>query len=970
MYDQLIETIDNIIRGILNEDPDTVRDREGNVLARCSEGPAVAFRVMGVGEGDDERITVIYNDKRGSEDAAWHSGIRMSAPPNSYERLRGRLWNDKKILSFYESERQVDGYRAEIEKFFEDIGEDIDSYQVEYGDSAETRGLVKWKRSSRAYKAPKITVPPEIQKKIQHLLPKFHLAAPGPEKDKLKAELDKLYAMAGIENQKEREKQAYLRAAAAKKAPYEKGGGAGMASYTGRLPAIAEDKVRLYNKTLCPELWDEAKHLDPKVRSALLKIAFDFYADTEIQAKVEDVQLLGSAANYNWTPESDVDVHILVDSAQIGMDPETAKKYFRSLSGKWNLEHEIKVKGHPVELYIQDIHEENSATAIYSLVHDKWIKSPEVEKIVVDKPQIQKKYSMWVERINDAIRKKNDVALKKILESLRNYRQAGLKQRGEFSTENLVFKILRARGYLEKLKDAYNDIYDKKMTVRDGFEPTSQGPNPEAGVGEDNGKFYQRMNSKMRGLEESKEDQIWLGWVDPSNHRVIAASGEEVSMHDHMFDTHPETQRLDWEDAPKWRYRKDLNTVYWWGQIPDEDIRESLDLWLKKNLHADKPKHVRLRAVSWSDEDKTNVHRSHGTMEESTGQTTRSKYFTAFWNHPSVAKGSALIMLGDKPPTGVKDPNWFANAWQPWREENKQSKWAINRHKGAFDVGFEDAGETFDTIEDLLAYLDSWWESKGLKEGYGAGKREEDRLKIINRDGSIRRWQIRSKDAPKTPKMTKEISNLVNEVLDKVLPMPPKEGLGLETLRQQKLKTNQTRSSQRPPTHLQREVIKSLVKKDSGKDKILCKTEWVSLREKDLNGQKYHYLHEDRSEGRIVAILPYRRIGKDVWEYGVRVETISCWSPVPQQCSLTGGVDKGDGVVETAVKELREESGYEVLPKDLKFLGVCMGTKSTDTVYFLFAVDLTHKTQGKIKGDPQHPMRKKEVSNGFQSPRV
>lgn len=38
-----------------------------------------------------------------------------------------------------------------------------------------------------------------------------------------------------------------------------------------------------------------------------------------------------------------------------------------------------------------------------------------------------------------------------------------------------------------------------------------------------------------------------------------------------------------------------------------------------------------------------------------------------------------------------------------------------------------------------------------IEEGYGAGIPETDRLKIKNTDGSTRRWQIRSKNSPKTP---------------------------------------------------------------------------------------------------------------------------------------------------------------------------------------------------------------------------
>ena len=54
-----------------------------------------------------------------------------------------------------------------------------------------------------------------------------------------------------------------------------------------------------------------------------------------------------------------------------------------------------------------------------------------------------------------------------------------------------------------------------------------------------------------------------------------------------------------------------------------------------------------------------------------------------------------------------------------------------------------------------------------IDEGYGAGIPEQDRLKIKNIDGSVRRWQIKSKNAPKTP-LIKEDEELINGVLEKL----------------------------------------------------------------------------------------------------------------------------------------------------------------------------------------------------------
>ena len=78
-----------------------------------------------------------------------------------------------------------------------------------------------------------------------------------------------------------------------------------------------------------------------------------------------------------------------------------------------------------------------------------------------------------------------------------------------------------------------------------------------------------------------------------------------------------------------------------------------------------------------------------------------------------------------------------------------------------------------------------------------------------------------------------------------------------------------------------------------------------------VNG--YVYSHEKRCDGQIVAILPYQRIGNTL-ELLFRLEDTPYWSkqnfPDVCPCSFTGGVDPGMNPIDTAVKELAEESGY------------------------------------------------------------
>ena len=63
--------------------------------------------------------------------------------------------------------------------------------------------------------------------------------------------------------------------------------------------------------------------------------------------------------------------------------------------------------------------------------------------------------------------KHDETALKSLLDKLYKYRQSGLDKGGELSEENIVFKIIRAYGYLDKIKDNIAKNYDDKMSVKE-----------------------------------------------------------------------------------------------------------------------------------------------------------------------------------------------------------------------------------------------------------------------------------------------------------------------------------------------------------------------------------------------------------------------------------------------------------------------------------------------------------------------
>jgi len=232
------------------------------------------------------------------------------------------------------------------------------------------------------------------------------------------------------------------------------------------------EESNYYNDTLHPQFWDEFEFKED-ILKPILKIVDDFVKDdAHISPEmVEDVQLTGSLANYNYSEYSDLDVHILLDFADINKDEEIVK---RALDGKrfiWNLRHDIKFNGHEVELYFQDIHEPHVASGLFSLSGNRWIKKPKYEKPEIDHEDVVKKANSFKKELDlladvlDNISDEKEFSLinrraKKLKEKIMRMRKEGLAGKGEFSVENLAFKTLRNDQTIARLNDLIIKSYD------------------------------------------------------------------------------------------------------------------------------------------------------------------------------------------------------------------------------------------------------------------------------------------------------------------------------------------------------------------------------------------------------------------------------------------------------------------------------------------------------------------------------
>ena len=223
---------------------------------------------------------------------------------------------------------------------------------------------------------------------------------------------------------------------------------------------------------LSPKFWDGSNRLKQNVKEALMEIAMDFFDSLHIETEIKDITFTGSSANYNWTEFSDVDLHIILNFKEIDDNIPLIRDYFTAKRNEWNTKHEIMIKGHEVEIYVQEATELHASTGVYSIMRDSWVVEPSKVKPVYDENSVYKKAAGVANMIHDVENlfyqgkydKVHDLSVK-LFDKIRKFRRAGLKKVGEFSVENLAFKTLRRNNLLDKLSQLRNDAYDKKMSL-------------------------------------------------------------------------------------------------------------------------------------------------------------------------------------------------------------------------------------------------------------------------------------------------------------------------------------------------------------------------------------------------------------------------------------------------------------------------------------------------------------------------
>lgn len=224
------------------------------------------------------------------------------------------------------------------------------------------------------------------------------------------------------------------------------------------------------HETLNPKLWTEDNKLKPLVRNSLIRVVNKYIENSDILTKedVIDVELLGSNASYNYTENSDLDVHLVVNMEAVSCDPDLFQLACNAERSSFNRNYDITIKGIEIEMYVEDVKASTASNGIYSLYKDEWIKFP--KPIEVPNYDNDEEYiallDKWKTQAKEVLENAETAfEVQDYINNLYNLRRTSIMVDGEYGKGNLVFKEIRNEGLLDALKQKQYELSSKELSL-------------------------------------------------------------------------------------------------------------------------------------------------------------------------------------------------------------------------------------------------------------------------------------------------------------------------------------------------------------------------------------------------------------------------------------------------------------------------------------------------------------------------
>ena len=231
--------------------------------------------------------------------------------------------------------------------------------------------------------------------------------------------------------------------------------------------------------TLNPKLFD-GNQLKDEVREKILEIVNKFTEDLEedgVRIVIKDIVLIGSNVSYNYTNDSDLDIHIIADTSSLDCPHNLYPLIYSAYRSLFNKKFDINFYGIPVELFVEAGDIPTVSNGIYSVKNNDWVKEPDINAIPeYDRTALDQSVEKWKAEAGQII---SDIktgildgesahnAIIGYVERIYELRKTGLLTTGEYGTENLTFKEIRNAGLLDELKDLKNEVTAKKLSLEE-----------------------------------------------------------------------------------------------------------------------------------------------------------------------------------------------------------------------------------------------------------------------------------------------------------------------------------------------------------------------------------------------------------------------------------------------------------------------------------------------------------------------
>ena len=75
--------------------------------------------------------------------------------------------------------------------------------------------------------------------------------------------------------------------------------------------------------------------------------------EDEIKIEVEDIKLVGSNCSYNYTKDSDLDIHIVSNTSKLNCKDNLYPVVYDAYKSLFNSKYDIDFYGIPVEIYVE-----------------------------------------------------------------------------------------------------------------------------------------------------------------------------------------------------------------------------------------------------------------------------------------------------------------------------------------------------------------------------------------------------------------------------------------------------------------------------------------------------------------------------------------------------------------------------------------------------------------------------------------